>query len=90
MSKKADPLFLALVNALGETRDLPRCYITAALRDKGWQISALSKVKGVELKNALDRSWPRGEQIIARELGVNPEQIWPVRYRERSKLVRVS
>ncbi|MBE3912383.1 transcriptional regulator [Vibrio parahaemolyticus] len=32
----------------------------------------------------------KGEEIIAETLGVKPEQIWPVRYRERSKMVRVA
>ncbi len=90
MSQNAAPLFLALINALDGEKDVPRCYITAALRDVGWQVSTLSKAKGVDLKNALDRPWIRGEEIIAETLGVKPEQIWPVRYRERSKMVRVA
>ncbi|EDY0584612.1 transcriptional regulator, partial [Salmonella enterica subsp. enterica] len=26
------------------------------------------------------RHWPKGERLIAEELGVAPEQIWPSRY----------
>ncbi|HBC3365146.1 Nlp family transcriptional regulator [Vibrio parahaemolyticus] len=90
MSQNADPLFLAVVAALGGKEDVPRHYIAAGLRDHGWSVAVLSKVKGVELKNALDRPWPKGEKIIAEALGVEPEHIWPVRYRERAKMVRVA
>lgn len=34
------------------------------------------------LANALTRHWPKGERLIAEELGVRPEQIWPSRYPE--------
>ncbi len=90
MSRNADPLFMAVVEAMSGEQDMPRCYITAALRNVGWQVASLSKAKGVDLKNALDRPWVKGEEIIAKELGVEPELIWPVRYRERNKMVRVA
>ncbi|EJH8472980.1 TPA: helix-turn-helix domain-containing protein [Escherichia coli] len=32
------------------------------------------------LANALTRSWPRGEKLIADALETSPEIIWPSRY----------
>lgn len=43
----------------------------------------LSKNAGLSadtLKNALHRSYPKGERIIADALGVEPANIWPSRY----------
>ncbi|MCM2845637.1 helix-turn-helix domain-containing protein [Escherichia coli] len=34
----------------------------------------------VTLANALTRSWPRGEKLIADALETSPEIIWPSRY----------
>ena len=57
--------------------------IVAALRKKGWSLRQLSLHHGyVEgtLKGALQRPWPKGEQIIADAIGVQPDAIWPSRY----------
>ncbi|MCO7261597.1 helix-turn-helix domain-containing protein [Dickeya zeae] len=57
--------------------------IIAALRKKGTSLSAVSRQAGLSsatLSNALYRPWPKGELLIARALGVRPEEIWPSRY----------
>lgn len=32
------------------------------------------------LSQALRRRWPKGQQIIAEAIGVDPAEIWPSRY----------
>ena len=59
--------------------------IIAALKKHGTSLAALSRKAGLSsstLANALTRHWPKGERLIAEELGVTPEQIWPSRYRK--------
>ncbi|WP_213193770.1 helix-turn-helix domain-containing protein [Klebsiella aerogenes] len=57
--------------------------IIAGLRKRGTSLAAVSRQAGLAsstLANALVRHWPKGERLIAEELGVAPEQIWPSRY----------
>ncbi|WPU24712.1 helix-turn-helix transcriptional regulator [Cedecea neteri] len=57
--------------------------IVAGMRKKGTSLAALSRKSGLAsstLANALSRPWPKGERLIAEELGIPPEQIWPSRY----------
>ncbi|EJH7015976.1 helix-turn-helix domain-containing protein [Salmonella enterica] len=59
--------------------------IIAALRKRGTSMAALSRDAGLSsstLGNALYRHWPKGEKLIAKALGVTPEQIWPSRYHQ--------
>ncbi|EAW1719342.1 transcriptional regulator [Salmonella enterica subsp. indica] len=54
--------------------------IIAAFRKKNTSLAAQSRQAGLSsstLANALTRSWPRGEKIIAAALGIAPEKIWP-------------
>lgn len=63
--------------------------IIAALKKRGTTLAALSRSQGYSsstLANALARSWPRGERIIATALEIQPEEIWPSRYNKRLKL----
>jgi Ner family transcriptional regulator len=58
--------------------------VKAAIRKKGLTLSALSKKHQYSesyLRGTLIRPRPRGEEIIARFLGVSPAEIWPDRYR---------
>lgn len=51
-------------------------------------MSALSRANGLAsttLANALRFPWPKGEQIIAEQIGVSPEDIWPSRYQNVPK-----
>ena len=57
--------------------------ISAALKDKGPNLSALSAANGYSrngLRNALYRPYPKAEKIIAKAIGVEPKDIWPTRY----------
>ncbi|MEE9357356.1 helix-turn-helix domain-containing protein [Candidatus Vondammii sp. HM_W22] len=62
--------------------------IKAALEKAGWSLSRLSIHHGYAsrntLKHALQRSWPKGQRLIAQAIGVPPEKIWPSRYRKHS------
>lgn len=57
--------------------------IIAALRKSGTTMAALSRQSGLSsstLANTLNRSWPKGEWLIAEALGIHPAKIWPSRY----------
>ena len=59
--------------------------IIAGLRKKGTSLAAESRKNGLSsstLANALTRSWPKGELIIARALDTDPWVIWPSRYHD--------
>ncbi|WP_210511787.1 helix-turn-helix domain-containing protein [Pantoea ananatis] len=58
--------------------------IIAALKKRGTSLAAVSRQAGLassSLANALTRRWPKGERLIAETLDVEPEKIWPSRYR---------
>ena len=64
-------------------RNWPRRDIVHRLHKKGLTLERLSEMNGLSrftVKNALDKKYRRGEQIIAEALGVLPETIWPERY----------
>ncbi|MDA8500286.1 helix-turn-helix domain-containing protein [Citrobacter sp. Igbk 17] len=57
--------------------------IIAALHKRGTSLAKLSREAGLAsstLANALTRSWPKGEWLIANALEVHPSKIWPGRY----------
>lgn len=66
--------------------------IIAALRKRGTTLAAVSRSAGLSsstLSNALSRSWPKGEKVIAQALDVHPSVIWPSRYFDaRGELVK--
>lgn len=65
-------------------QDWHQADIIAAIRKKGTTLAAVSRGAGLSsstLSNALTRKWPKGEKLIAEAIGVNPELIWPSRYR---------
>ena len=68
--------------------DWHRADIVAALWKAGWSLRRLSISQGYAqpgtLTNALDRRWPKGEQIIADAIGVSPATVWPTRYPKNS------
>lgn len=67
--------------------DWHRADVVAALRKAGWSIRRLSMHHGYSdpstLSTALDRRWPKGQQLIADAIGIQPEVIWPSRYMEK-------
>lgn len=57
--------------------------IIAGLRKRGTSLAEVSRRAGLAsatLANALTRSWPRGEKLIADALETSPEIIWQSRY----------
>lgn len=57
--------------------------IIAAVRKSGTNFKRLSRAHGYHcdtLYQAIDRKWPKGERIVAAQIGVAPEVIWPSRY----------
>lgn len=63
--------------------DWHRIDIVAELHKQGITMRELSIGAGLKpdtLKNALHRSYPKGERIIANALNVEPARIWPSRY----------
>ncbi len=58
--------------------------IQAALKKRGLSLAGLSVANGYHptaAGKALKRSWPSLELIIARAIGMVPDQIWPNRYK---------
>ncbi|MEF8834253.1 MAG: helix-turn-helix domain-containing protein [Halofilum sp. (in: g-proteobacteria)] len=59
-------------------------WIKFQLRIRGSSLSQLARDLGVTrqaVRNALSSRYPRMERVIAAEIGLNPERIWPERYR---------
>ena len=57
--------------------------VLAALKKRGRSLAGLSIANGYHATaagKALKRPWPALEAIIARELGLTPQRIWPSRY----------
>lgn len=58
--------------------------LVAALHKRGVSFAQLAFANGYKsracLTHALRKPYPTAEAIIARELGLRPEQIWPSRY----------
>lgn len=66
-----------------ELQDWHNADIIASLKKAGTNMSALSEKHGLSrgcLRNALYRSYPKAERIIAGAIGVAPADIWPSRY----------
>ncbi len=64
-------------------KDWHRADIVAALKKRNLSLAELGRVNGkssTTVKNALDKSYRFGEELIADALGMTPEQIWPSRY----------
>ncbi|HEH9732247.1 helix-turn-helix domain-containing protein [Pasteurella multocida] len=65
--------------------DMHRADIRAELIKKGISLAQLGVQNGLAkttLRNAFDKRYPRGEQIIAEVLGKHPSEIWPSRYQD--------
>lgn len=63
--------------------------VKAQLEMKGTNLSQLAREHDyAHINDVLHRSWLAAELIVAKALGMKPEQIWPSRYqrtRERAK-----
>ncbi|ENL4045385.1 transcriptional regulator [Serratia marcescens] len=72
-----------------EPVDMHRIDIVAALHKQGTTMRELSRAAGLSpdtLKNALYRSYPKGEKIIAKALDTQPSAIWPSRYPQQQQV----
>jgi len=61
-------------------------WIKFQLRIRGSSLSKLARRLGVTrqaVRNALAAPYPKMERVIAAELGLDPESIWPERYEAR-------
>jgi Ner family transcriptional regulator len=66
-----------------KTADWHPADVLAALKKRGKSLSGLSRAHGYHATaagKALKRHWPAMEALIAAELGLAPEDIWPDRY----------
>jgi Ner family transcriptional regulator len=66
--------------------------IIAAVRKSGTSLRKLDLQNGYRpgaMKNALHGPYPRAERIIAEQLGLTPQKIWPSRYDSTGKTNRV-
>jgi Ner family transcriptional regulator len=57
--------------------------VLAALKKRGKTLTGVSQAHGYHATaagKALKKSWPALEILIAAELGLRPEDIWPSRY----------
>jgi Ner family transcriptional regulator len=67
-------------------RDWHPADIKAALEKNGMSLRELSRKNGLApttVRAALERAYPKAEMIIARAIGVTPDEIWPSRYQEK-------
>ncbi len=63
--------------------------IQAALKKRGYSLAGLSVTAGYHptaAGKALKRSWPAVEALIAKAIGIAPQEIWPTRYRSVADL----
>lgn len=68
--------------------DWTNARIIYLLRERGTSVRQLSIANGLRpatLGDALYRSWPKGERLIAAAIGVEPSTIWPSRYARRAR-----
>lgn len=69
-----------------EAVDTHSADVLAALKKRGWTLRRLALAhgyNGTSLHAALNRDYPKAEQIIANALGVRAKEIWPARYAKR-------
>jgi Ner family transcriptional regulator len=86
--RSSSPFGIHTMPLADEEADWPREYIIAELHRRGMSLRALSFANGYSrntLLDALDRSYPKAETIIAKALGLRPAKIWPTRYARRRK-----
>jgi Ner family transcriptional regulator len=72
-----------LDNTTSHPSDWHPADVLAALKKRGLSLAGLSMAHGYHptaAGKALRRPWPAMEAIIAAELGVPPQRLWPSRY----------
>ena len=66
-----------------QNTDWHREDIKAELNKRGISMADLGRdndLAATTVKNALDKHYPTGEKLIAKALGITPQEIWPSRY----------
>ncbi|MDA3978802.1 helix-turn-helix domain-containing protein [Gallibacterium sp. AGMB14963] len=66
-------------------KDMHPADIKAELEKRGLTLAILGVRNGLAkttLRNAFDKSYPRGELIIAKAIDKDPKDIWPSRYKD--------
>jgi Ner family transcriptional regulator len=74
---------IAAMNTLksGNVGDWHPADVVAALRKGGTSLRKVGLAHGYkQIQNVLTRPWWVVEQLVAQELGLKAEQIWPTRY----------
>ena len=70
------------------TEDWHRQDILAAIRKRGISAAELARRNGYDnpttFYNVFKAPYPKVERIIANFLGMQPEEIWPSRYKDKS------
>jgi Ner family transcriptional regulator len=64
-------------------RDWHSYYIVFRLRERGMTLRRLSRLNGCSPNSAamaIRIAWPKMERLIAKAIGVTPQEIWPSRY----------
>ncbi len=83
-----------IMSNFGDSNAIPRDplqrneWIKFQLRIRGKSMSELARQLGVTrqaVRNALTTSYPKMERVIAQELDLEPEVIWPERYQRRGQ-----
>lgn len=65
-----------------ESKDWHPAQVKAHLEMKGTNLSKLARSHGyAHINEVLHRPWLAAEQIVAKALGIKPQQIWPTRYK---------
>lgn len=70
-------------NTTSHSPDWHPADVLAALKKRGLSLAGLSVASGYHptaAGKALRRPWPAMEAIIAAELGLSPQHLWPSRY----------
>jgi len=79
----ADPASTSAPGSKSSGSDWHPADVLAALKKRGQTLAGLSVAHGYHptaAGKALKRRWPALEALIAREIGVSPQTIWPSRY----------
>lgn len=66
--------------------------IKAAVRKRGQTLAGIARMSGVAKQTLsaclASRASERGDRVIAKFLGLNPQEIWPSRYRKNGERLR--
>ncbi|NRA86431.1 MAG: helix-turn-helix domain-containing protein [Rhizobiales bacterium] len=76
---------------MAKKKDFSVAKIKFLLEEKGLSIVEVERRNGLrprECQNATDKAYFKGEQAIAKELGMHPKKIWPSRYDSKGERLK--